>query len=296
MNKAVTVSACIITYNQEAFIGKCLDNAVKQALDYRYRIIISDDNSTDNTIKICKEYRNRYPNLITIIERKKNLGVSGNFANTILSCGGDYIALCEGDDYWTDSTKLQKQVDFLEANSDFAICHHRVKIINDQDDDNFKLSPIQNEAETMESLCKGNFIHTVSTVFRNNSLEFQDWYLTLPIADWPLHLLNAMYGKIKYFDIPMAVYRRHIKGVYSGIINTDRQLSLLKTTTTCMVNFDRKYKKYFQVGIARIYLNLIIEYRFKKSIKAYYYFLKLIPIRNLIEPPISIKQLLRNLR
>jgi len=118
----IKVSACIITYNHEGFIRECLEGAVNQKVNFEYEIVIGEDNSSDSTKQICIEYAEKYPNLIKFFAREKNLGMIGNWINTIKNCKGKYIALCEGDDYWTDPLKIQKQVEFFEANPYFGLC------------------------------------------------------------------------------------------------------------------------------------------------------------------------------
>lgn len=127
------ISACIITYKHEAFISECLEGAINQEVPegYSYEIIIGEDKSPDGTLKICREYKKKYFKLIKLIERSKNLGMIGNWLDTISYCDGKYIALCEGDDYWTDPYKLQKQVDFLEENESYSLCATKTQRINE---------------------------------------------------------------------------------------------------------------------------------------------------------------------
>jgi glycosyltransferase involved in cell wall biosynthesis len=115
------VSACIITYNQESFIEDCLIGAINQNVNFNYEIVIGDDCSTDKTQEICLEYQAKFPNWIKYIRRSENLGMIGNWIATINECEGDYIALCDGDDYWTDPLKLPKQVKASESNEFFSL-------------------------------------------------------------------------------------------------------------------------------------------------------------------------------
>lgn len=130
MNKPL-VSACVITYNQALFLKQCLDGVVTQNLDIDYEIIIGDDASTDDTQKICEDFQSRFPNKVKYFRRDKNLGVIGNWLETIFDCKGKYIAICEGDDYWTDPFKLQKQVDLFRKYDNIALCFHDASILYD---------------------------------------------------------------------------------------------------------------------------------------------------------------------
>ena len=143
------VSACIIAYNHENYIIDCLEGALSQKVNFDYEIVIGEDKSTDATLKICEEYVSRYPDKIRLIKRDVNLGMMGNWTDTIKSCQGKYIAICEGDDYWTDPLKLQKQVDFLEVNPDYTFCVHRYKLYIENDKKfEEKIYPIHYESYT----------------------------------------------------------------------------------------------------------------------------------------------------
>ena len=111
MNKPL-VSIASITYNHEKFIAQAIDSFLMQETDFDFEIIIGEDCSTDDTLKIIKEYKAKYPDIIKLITSESNVGMMTNFIRTLEACSGKYIALCEGDDYWTDTLKLQKQVNF----------------------------------------------------------------------------------------------------------------------------------------------------------------------------------------
>ena len=212
----VIVSACIITYNQEDYIRECLEGAVSQLVSFDYEIVIGDDCSTDNTFAICQEFALNYPKIIKLFPRKKNLGMIGNWVDTIKNCGGKYIALCEGDDYWTDALKLQKQVDFLEANPDYVLCFHPVNILKTDGSivDDF-ITKVPENYETIETLARlGNYIHTPSVVFRNVLKEFPFEFELSPIGDYFLYMMLAEHGKLKYLEEKMCVYREGV-GMWS---------------------------------------------------------------------------------
>ena len=137
------LSICCITYNHENFIRQALDGCLMQQTNFPIEIIIHDDASTDNTANIIREYQGKHPHLIkTILQRENQYSAMGFgfISNVFKEAQGKYIALCEGDDYWTDPLKLQKQVDFLEANPDFAICFHNAVVINEDFPEKNRLS------------------------------------------------------------------------------------------------------------------------------------------------------------
>lgn len=216
--KKIKVSACVITYNQEDFLRKCLDGAISQIVNFDYEIVIGDDFSSDLSEQISREYAAKYPNLIRYKKRKNNTGMIHNWQKTILECRGNYIAICEGDDYWTDPYKLQKQVDFLESNPEYVLTFHPVLILHP--DGQIKEDHITNvpkNHETIESLAiYGNYIHTPSVVFRNVIKKFPEKMNESPIGDYFIYMLLAEFGKLKKLDDAMAVYRYGI-GVHSSL-------------------------------------------------------------------------------
>ena len=220
MEKVPLVSIACITYNHVKFISQALDGFIMQKTSFPFEIIIHDDCSTDGTKDIIKSYTEKYPDIIKPIYQNINQYSLGKRIIPIIvpACKGKYVALCEGDDYWTDPLKLQKQVDFLEASPDYSICFHRVynQINTDLSIASLNKSDHE-ETYTIEDLAKGNFIHTPSVVFKNNLIKkFPLWFDGVAAGDYVLHMLNAQYGNIKYLPEPMAVYRLHSGSLWSS--------------------------------------------------------------------------------
>ncbi|MDZ7740334.1 MAG: glycosyltransferase [Bacteroidota bacterium] len=228
------VSICCSTFNHENFIGEALDGFLMQKCDFPVEILIHEDCSTDNTAVIIKEYQQKFSDIIKPKFQKENQyskGVKPISQLLLPRSQGKYIALCEGDDYWTDPYKLQNQVDFLEANEDFAICHHNMQVIYEENNNKPHLSnpPDGEKFTTIETLAHGNYIYTASCVFRDGLFgEFPNWFAKCPIGDYPLHMLNAQFGKIRYFPEIMGVYRVHNGGVweYIKILFTEKKSGL----------------------------------------------------------------------
>jgi len=233
-----------MTYNHENFIRQCLDGFVMQKTTFLFEILVHEDASTDNTAQIVKVYEAKYPGLFRCVYQTENQFQKQNTLINILfpMARGKHIALCEGDDYWTDPYKLQKQVDFLEANEDFVISHHNMKIIYDDDrKEHLSNSPDQKEITTIEDLALGNYIYTASCVFRNGLInEFPSWGKNLPVGDYVLHLLNAQFGKIKYFPVEMGVYRVTKSGLWGHKSLIDMQLKWINILNVLIGKFDEK--------------------------------------------------------
>ncbi len=125
-----TVGVCIVTFNQETFIAQCIESVLNQKSDYPVRMFIGNDASTDGTLAVCRFYQELYPGMVEIIRHEKNLGVVGNTMQVlkrIMNADCDYVAMLDGDDYWTDPLKISKQVGFLEMNTDYGFVHTRIR-------------------------------------------------------------------------------------------------------------------------------------------------------------------------
>lgn len=238
------VSACIITYNQEDYITECLESALSQIVDFEYEIVIGEDKSTDGTLEICKKFALKYPNKVRLIEREKNLGMAGNWMNTMSSCSGKYIAICEGDDYWTDPLKLQKQVDFLEENPGYVITYGKIQPFNE-----YGLLYKKYGAErdlSGEKLIKCTGINTLTVCFRNIIKEYPKEMLLSGYGDLFLWSLLGHYGAGKFMEeIKPSMYRLHEGGVFS-MQNTKRRKEMwLKTSFALYLYYIRIDKKAF---------------------------------------------------
>lgn len=221
------VSICSITYNHAPYIRQCLDGFLMQKTKFRYEIIIHDDASTDGTTEIIKEYAEKHPDLITPISQKENQyskGIRGMFPRFCFPhAKGKYIALCEGDDYWTDPLKLQKQVDFLESHPEYVLCGHNITAYNESTAsfDPFNTG-IDATYELTDLISKGVFCSTLSVVFKREALVLERYNSYRKVIDITLayHLLSQ--GKGYCMNEEMAVYRIHDGGIWSGSNDDDR--------------------------------------------------------------------------
>ncbi|MCK0206465.1 glycosyltransferase [Starkeya koreensis] len=214
---APRVSVSIITYNQERYIGQAIESALSQKTDFDVELVVGEDCSSDATLAICRDYRDRYPDRIHLVERPGNLGAVANYLETYKDCRGEYVAFLEGDDFWTDPLKLQKQVDFLDAHRDYAICFHNVLLVDDAGRPIRPLFSTLPDTSTAADLCEGDYISTPSCMVRNRLVEeIPAWMYTLPGCDWPFDILNAEHGKIKFIDQTMAAYRLHGSSIWSS--------------------------------------------------------------------------------
>lgn len=214
------VSVAMITYNHEKYIVQAIESVLMQRVNFDYELVIGEDCSTDKTRDIVLGFGEKHPDRIRVLLSEKNMGGGRNLVRTLRACRGEYVAVLEGDDFWTSPDKLQKQVDFLESHPECAICFHNAVVINDSGSQELRnyCSSTQKEISTLEDLLKADFIPTCSVMFRNGLFsEFPDWFYKLPMGDWPTHVFNAQHGDIGYINEIMAAYRVHSTGVWSRL-------------------------------------------------------------------------------
>jgi len=258
------LSICIITFNHENYIRQAIDSVLMQNVNFPYQIIIADDNSTDSTREILKEYEDKYKQTIKLILQPQNKGAVKNWLDLIEYPKSKYIAYLEGDDYWTDPDKLQLQVDFLENNADYS-CHYFNCIYS-----NTQL-PFYEDNETFHfnsSIAGGKFGPTLSIVFRRSifsKINLTKYFEGNIIGDWPLELLALMSGKGYRDKRICGVYRVTDNGAISTIKN---KYSNPKVMSRYIFFKNYVYKKsYRELGYKKISLTLF----FKFSLKNYKY-------------------------
>lgn len=235
--KGELVSIVCISYNHEKFITQALEGFVSQQhLDFDIEIIIADDASTDGTQKIIAEFQQKHSNLIHSILRNKNVGVQENLEEALCVSKGEYIALCEGDDYWTDSEKLQKQVDYMRKHKEAAVCFHPVDVIYEDDPTKKDIFPVteQGRVFTFKDLLNENFIQTNAVMYR----RLADYRHVVPKdilpLDWYMHILHASKSPdepIGFICESMGVYRRHSHGIWQYNKTTEHKFWLKMATS-----------------------------------------------------------------
>lgn len=271
------VSVCMITYNHENFIREAIEGVIMQKTNFPIKLILGEDCSTDNTRKICEEYQQSYPDIIELLPTLTNLGMIPNFIRTLKACAGKYIALCEGDDYWTDPLKLQKQVDFLEVNEEISGCFHDSIVINDKGElikkTIFSFKQYKFNQKECLTILRHQY-HTGSLVFRNKSInEFLTLIPNNAICDFTMDLVVTENGLIQFIPLNMSAYRIHSGGVWQGnkpyknLINHIKRLSLLRRT-----RLFHKYKNDFSKQIESISLSNIeknyLDFRISELLKS----------------------------
>ncbi len=264
MSNDSLVTIASTTYNMEAYIGEALNSWLAQETTFPFDIVISDDGSTDGTCDVVRKYMEKHPNIRLI--STGHIGKMPNFIRSLKESKGKYIALCDGDDYWIDTKKLQKQFDFMEAHPDFSECFTNSYVLDvktgnkkiakthiwdvadteglleHRDDDNVQMSPG----------------HTSTFFYRNQYLQdYPDWMYGDVMTDFPLYMLMSRYGKAKFINEITSVYRHRADGISRLGWNfekaTRRRIFVYENVNR---DFGYKYKKIINPILAGYYYSL----------------------------------------
>ncbi|WP_301109834.1 glycosyltransferase [Sporosarcina sp.] len=226
---SVLVSINCITYNHEEYIADAIEGFLSQKTDFEYEILIGEDCSTDNTKRIVEQYIAKYPELIKLVTSEENVGAAKNADRILELSKGKYIAICEGDDYWTDPYKLQKQVGYLEKNPRCTMCFHEADIVKvPKKSTGMKIKPYKrDQVSPMEDIIigGGGFCPTASLVYPKSVMQdFPDYLRTSHVGDYPLQLLLTSSGYAYYMNECMSAYRVGVKGSWTTRLNSSSDL------------------------------------------------------------------------
>ncbi|MGK7933886.1 MAG: glycosyltransferase family 2 protein [Microcystaceae cyanobacterium] len=214
------VSVLMVTYNHVNFIAQAIESVLMQKTDFDYELVIGEDCSIDGTREIVKGYANKYSDKIHILFHKSNLGYGGrlNLLNTLGACNGKYVAFLEGDDYWKNPLKLQKQVDFLEKHSDYVGAFHDTEIIAEENKSE-EIQFWQNWQDKLDCSLEDTVswtppFHTSSFLVKSKCLEnLPQGFLKFNSADIALYIISASQGLLRRIPETMSAYRRHDGGI-----------------------------------------------------------------------------------
>lgn len=260
MNKLVSV--CIFSYNHEEYISQCIEGVLSQITNFDFEIIIGEDGSQDNTINILDKFSKKYPNTIKVLfqDQTKKIYIGGkptgryNFITTLNACRGKYIALCDGDDYWTDPLKLQRQVDFMEENEDYIGCFTNAivkdkiknKVYHYNDVYKLKEGVVNNDL----IFKYGGGIYPTASLLCRNKIDY-NFFINHPkiSGDELLIYYLCEKGKLFYFDSATTVYNRDNTGVFSSLIGNNKKMVELRVKEiegyNGLFSFFNKENQYF---------------------------------------------------
>lgn len=285
------VSVCIATFQHAPYIEQCIESALMQQTNFPFEILLGEDESTDGTREICKAYAEKYPGKIRLFlrSRKDVIYINGNptgrfnAIQNFLEAKGKYIALLEGDDYWSDPLKLQKQFDILETHPEIIVCHHWQKIASLNASGEYEETKAPTEGQ-------GYYPETIATVreifenrlriksrtmfFRNIFLDgykLPDWYFKLQFGDVPLCMIFGKFGNFYFLDEEMAVYRITAKGVAGTgrknfLFTFNHFTEWIRIWEQGNIFFNREYEKETLRTIAYFYTVILERYNYSFTI------------------------------
>lgn len=239
------IDIVVTSYNHEVYIKKCLDSVLIQTGLFKMNIIVGDDCSTDQTLMIIKQYKNKFPELFTIMNYKENQGLRNNMKSCFSICTGNFIAICEGDDYWIDEKKLHKQMLYMRENKDCSMCFNWLKLYREEKA-KFEPHPAQealtrkkiNFYELSKTPIIGNFSACMYT--HNAVKKVPDKYYNDPLGfDWLFNMYIAREGNVGFIKEQMSVYRIHSKGQWSSNTQEDIQQKIRRS--------QENFKKHFEM-------------------------------------------------
>lgn len=279
------VSVVMITYGHDQFISQAIEGVLMQKCDFDIELIIANDCSPDNTDEVVRKIIHDHPNAnwIKYTKHNENKGMMSNFIWAMRQAEGKYIALCEGDDYWIDPLKLQKQVDFLENNEEYVCCLTESFVGDSRENNKFSKISKNSDISSVNILVE-SFFATNTFVFRNNTIDISNKiFLEAPLGDTLILYLLSLKGKIKYLTSITGYYRKHIGGVYTGadyFTKIERQIDFYKLLLSYKYLM---HEKLINKLINSMYLDLAYNYSYNgkrveaissfKKISWFYYFI-----------------------
>lgn len=278
----ILVSIDCITYNHSAYIKQALDGFLLQKTNFAFEILVHDDGSTDGTSQIIMEYQKKYPDIVKAIIQDENQYSKGikrlDYLYNIKRAKGKYIAACEGDDYWTDPYKLQKQIDYLENHSECGFCFHGVKIVENNCITREVFRPYEQSQNTniIDVIYrKGGFVPSNSLVYVKRLMDNPpEFYFSSPVGDYPMQIFLALQSKGYYMDEVMSVYRFNAPGSWTfslikGKHPFERQININTGLMLMLKNVDEYshgiYTNTIQKTITDLeFSNLMLKKKFRK--------------------------------
>ncbi len=281
----------MITYGHEKFIFEAIEGVLSQKCSHEIELIIADDNSPDKTKEIVEGIIKNHPNgsWIKYTRHEQNKGMMPNFIWALQQAKSEYIALCEGDDYWTDPLKLQKQVDFLVANQDYVMCYHDAFGICEDESIAYesKIKSVggnkKNDLSNEDLLLCDYVIPTMSVCYRNISTNYPDLFASAKNGDMYLFAFLSQFGKAKQLNnITTSAYRIHKGGVYSLLSDIQKTEGAIETREKIMESFieEQKVKIKMLQNIKAIEITLLYKLLINKKVRHYFIYLRKLKYNN----------------
>ncbi len=262
------LSVVIVTYNHAAFIETAIESVLMQDTSFEYEVVISEDCSTDGTREIVQRMAGSNPERIRLLLSAHNLNDNSVVRRGLEAARGRYVALLDGDDFWTSREKLQRQVDVLDAHPEYSVCFHNATVL--YEDGSIPAHPFLEELPShrlstakpepvsgLRDIVRGDYIPTCSAVLRiEGLLPLPAWYDGAASGDWPLHVLGAQRGDLAYLDETLATYRVHAGGVWTMQQSLYRTLSDVEKIADVYVAINQHLECRFDAEVTEELANL----------------------------------------
>jgi glycosyltransferase involved in cell wall biosynthesis len=251
----VKTSIVVTSYNHEKYIRQCLESILTQKGDFEMEIILGDDCSTDGTGQILEEYQKKYPEIVKKLQNEKNLGITKNLKRSLDACTGDYIAICEGDDYWTSDGKIQKQMQMLETHPEYSMCFSALTLYY-QEEQRYTLFSDQvnfpKDELTIQDLVKNNYIGNFSCCMYRASIihKLPASLFKMFTVDWMFNMVCSEMGKVGFIRESLSVYRKHAQGAWAGKSDIEQVSKLIELTKEYNHYFQFRYDDLFKENLA----------------------------------------------
>lgn len=228
------LSILLVTYNHDSYIKEAIESILIQKFDFPYEIIVADDCSTDKTINILESYAEKNPEIFKFLSAENNLGITKNYKRGFKACQGEYVAVLEGDDYWTSPSRIKKMVRFLDNNRGCVLAFNRF-IVKEVKNKRFNIQPwpINEKFQLIyvTDLVRDNFIGNFSTcIYRKSAIDsLDDSLYEMKVYDWMFNIMIAQHGLIGYIPDVMSVYRLHPSGTWTQKSSEEKILDTVKS-------------------------------------------------------------------
>ncbi len=267
----IKVSACVISYNQEKYIEQCIESIVKQKTEFAFEVVVRDDCSTDSTYEILCDLQKKYPSLIRLLDSSVNLGPNKNLMQVFDAAVGGYLAICEGDDYWIDPHKMQKQALSLDENLEINLCCHPSRIeFKGRVKNNKYVGRHSNKIKIIPAYDviqgNGNFFSTPSLMLRRTAVtNLPEWFCLTPTIDYYLQVYGSLNSGCLYLPDPMSVYRKNAENSWTERMQTTASKvefyqQFILFFDHLMVELDEKYALAVKGAKSRAYCGLALTY------------------------------------
>lgn len=258
---SILVSINCITYNHEKYIADALESFLMQKTSFDFEILVGEDCSTDGTRKVVERYALQYPDKVKLITSDSNVGFQRNMLRLFAHSQGKYIAICEGDDFWTDSSKLQIQVDYMEGHPECSLCFHAAeKVLVDKVPTGEIVSPYERDcvSSTEDIILRGGWFPTASLLFPTKYIKKTPGFLkNAPVTDYPMMMILSSKGYPYYFNKVMAAYRIGVPGSWSSVPKNDaKEIEIREKVISLLHDFD-KYADYRYFATVRKKITLL---------------------------------------